>query len=239
MSFYARFAAHYERVFPFRPATLAFLEERLPDRGLVLDLGCGPGHHAGALAARELDMVGLDLDEAMIAAARERYATARFVCADLTEVPTVTDHADGAYCIGNVLPHLPPDRRDRMLADLAAILAPGAPWIIQTVNFDRLWPLAEPHDLPPIDAGEGLVFTRRYLPAADRPGAVRFLTRLQENGQEHFAGETPLWPARAEDLARAHAAAGFVLVEQCGDFQAAPFDPGRSGGCIQVYRRQD
>jgi len=237
MSFYARFAAHYERVFPFRPATLEFLRERLPGRGIVLDLGCGPGHHAGALAADGVDVVGLDLDEAMIAAARERYAAARFVCADLAELRELCAEADGAYCIGNVLPHVPPDRRGKLLADLAATLEPGAPWIVQTVNFDRLLPLERPHDFPPLEAGEGLVFQRRYVPDGD--GSVRFVTRLVEDGREHFAGEARLWPVRAADLAAAHGAIGFALQEQYGDFQGTDFAPAASGGCVQVYRRRD
>lgn len=237
MSFYARFAASYERVFPFRRATHAFLRARLPAHGVVLDLGCGPGHHAGALAAAGLAPVAIDRDEAMIAAARERYGGPRFVCADLTEVGDLCDHAAGAYCIGNVLPHLPPPRRAALLDDLAGLLPAGAPWIVQTVNFDRLWPLAHPHDFPPRDVGDGLVFFRRYEPAPDEPGAVRFRTRLQADGQERFTGETRLWPARAADLAAAHAAAGFTLVESAGGFDGSPYRPADSGGCVQVYRR--
>jgi SAM-dependent methyltransferase len=236
VTFYAQFADQYERVFPFRPATLAFLQERLPTRGLVLDLGCGTGHYAGALAADHLDVIGVDLDESMITAARTRYGGARFAVADLAEIATIADRAAGAFCIGNVLPHLDPCRRDAFLADLARILAAGAPWIVQTVNADRLLPLGHPHDFPPLEPTADLVFQRRYEPASD--GSVIFRTALERQGEVLFAGEATLWLAASTDLAAAHAAAGFDLVEQKGNFTGEEFDPARSGGCVQVYRRR-
>ena len=235
MSFYARFASHYERVFPFRTATLEYLAAHLPARGRVLDLGCGTGHYAGALAARGLETVGLDLDETMIDAARERYGTALFVVGDLGEVATITDHAEGAFCVGNVLPHLPPDRLDRFLADLAGVLEPGAPWIVQTVNFDRLLPLAAAHDFPPLAVADGLVFQRRYEPGPD--GEVTFRTALSRDDEILFEGEATLWPRTSDDLAARQAAAGFELVDQAGGFAGEAFDPAASGGCVQVYRR--
>jgi len=230
VSFYTRFAPHYERIFPFRPTTLAFLQRHLPPRGAVLDLGCGPGHYAGALAASGLEAIGLDRDGAMIEAARRRYPDARFVAADLGEVGSIGLHADGAFCIGNVLPHLSPGRLAALLADLAVVLPPGAPWVVQTVNFDRLL-----HDLPAIEAGDGLVFRRRYVPGAD--GGLLFVTALERGAETVFSGETRLWPLTSADLAAAHAAAGFDLAARHGTFAGDAFDPAVSPGCIQVHRR--
>ena len=235
MSFYTQFAAHYERIFPFRPATLAFLQSHLPDDGRVVDLGCGPGHHAGALAAQGREVIGLDLDPAMIDAATARYPGARFAVADLGEVRTIVPAAAGAYCIGNVLPHLPPDRLRLLLQDLAQVLPPGAPWIVQTVNFDRLLPLTAPHDLPELDTGDGLVFRRRYEPGPD--GSLRFLTTLASDQKTVFTGETPLYPLTSQDLASAHADAGFSLISSHGSFSGDIFDAARSGGLVQIYRR--
>ncbi|MDY0109924.1 MAG: class I SAM-dependent methyltransferase [Candidatus Krumholzibacteria bacterium] len=245
MSFYTDFAAHYEKIFPFRPATLAFLRRHLPARGRIIDLGCGTGHYAGALAAAGLEAVGLDLDEAMVEAARRRYRGAQFVATDLTEVRAVVATAQGAFCIGNVLPHLAPAARAQFLRDLAVVLPPGAPWLAQTVNFDRLLPLSAPHDLPPIEAGGGLVFARRYEPG---PGAsIRFVTALmradpskqdQEDSETVFTGETVLWPLASRELAAANAAAGFHLQDQWGGFGGEVFDAAGSGACVQVYRRE-
>ena len=50
---------------------------------------------------------------------RERYGAAHFAVGDLLAVAQLADRADGAFCIGNVLPHLPHAALDRFLADLA------------------------------------------------------------------------------------------------------------------------
>jgi SAM-dependent methyltransferase len=43
----------------------------LPPGGRVLDVGCGPGRHTHALAARGFEVVGVDISERFIALARE------------------------------------------------------------------------------------------------------------------------------------------------------------------------
>src|SRR5579864_9467395 len=62
---------------------VAFLVDELglqPGRR-VLDVGCGPGRHARALAARGVDVVGLDVSERFVALAREGAPeSAVFVC---------------------------------------------------------------------------------------------------------------------------------------------------------------
>jgi SAM-dependent methyltransferase len=53
----------------------------------VLDVGCGPGRHAVALARRGVEVLGVDLSEEFLALAREAAAReslpARFECADV------------------------------------------------------------------------------------------------------------------------------------------------------------
>lgn len=235
MDFYSDFAPQYERVFPLRPPTLEFLSARLPKRGRVLDLGCGPGHYAGALTGRGLEMVGVDLEESMINAARERYPGALFVESDLATTAAVVDRADGAYCIGNVLPHIPPARLGEFLQNLVGILPSGAVWIVQTVNFDRLLPLQAPHDFPDLDAGGGFVFRRRYEPGAD--GSMRFVTSLMRGETVEFTGDSTLWPLTNSELTAAHAQVGFELVEQHGGFKGEGYDAETSGGLVHVYER--
>lgn len=48
----------------------------------VLDVGCGTGIHAGAMAARGLEVVGVDLDPHMLERARHEYPGVEFVAAD-------------------------------------------------------------------------------------------------------------------------------------------------------------
>lgn len=224
MSFYSDFAAHYERVFPLREGTLAFLRARLP-AGRLLDLGCGTGHYCGALGG-----VGVDLDPGMIAAARASYPAAEFHVLDLRDVASMAPPFGGAYCIGNVLPHLAPDDAADFLRALRGVLVPGAPFVVQTVNFDRLLPLDAPYRFPDLDAGEGLVFRREYMPGDG--DAIRFVTELREDDRLLFTAEDRLWPWRATDLIAACTEAGFVLREHYGDFTGAAFAADRSGAVV-------
>jgi 2-polyprenyl-3-methyl-5-hydroxy-6-metoxy-1,4-benzoquinol methylase len=62
----------------------------------VLDVGCGPGRHALALAARGVDVTGVDASPDFVRLARDAAAaaglTARFHCLDVRDLA-----ADGEY----------------------------------------------------------------------------------------------------------------------------------------------
>jgi hypothetical protein len=170
----------------------------------------------------------------MIAAARALYPAAEFHVLDLRDVASLAPPFGGACCIGNVLPHLAPDDLAGFLRALLGVLAPGAPFVVQTVNFDRLLPLDAPYRFPDLDAGGGLVFRRSYVPADD--GAVHFVTELREDDRVIFTGEEMLWPLRAADLIAAAAGCGFTVGEHHGDFAGAPFEPHASGSNVLTFR---
>lgn len=52
----------------------------------VLDVCCGLGRHAGAMAERGYEVVGLDRDEAAVQKARQRWPTAAFIVGDMRDV---------------------------------------------------------------------------------------------------------------------------------------------------------
>ncbi|NYS20128.1 class I SAM-dependent methyltransferase [Streptomyces sp. SJ1-7] len=113
------------------------------DRGLVtpgraLELGCGPGRNAHALASFGFDVDAIDLSPAAIAWAEERAevpgAGARFHCGDAFLLTADRDDgAGGAELSGpydliydsGCFHHLPPHRRVSYLALLDRCLAPG------------------------------------------------------------------------------------------------------------------
>ena len=57
---------------PFDRALLDEFAERVRGRGLVCDLGCGPGHVARYLHERGVEVCGVDLAPAMVERAREQ-----------------------------------------------------------------------------------------------------------------------------------------------------------------------
>jgi SAM-dependent methyltransferase len=79
---------------------VAFLADVLGLRpGLrLLDVGCGPGRHAGAFAARGLQVVGVDISQRFLGLAAAA-GGARFVRADARTLPLSTASCDAAISL--------------------------------------------------------------------------------------------------------------------------------------------
>lgn len=93
----------------------------------VLDAGCGPGRNAGYLHAVGHGVLGVDVDPALIGAAREDYPGPEYVVSDLAEMDLpahgITEPLDAILCAGNVMAFLAPSTRTEVLRRFAAHLA--------------------------------------------------------------------------------------------------------------------
>ncbi len=236
MSFYSQFAEFYERIFPFREPTYAFLRSHLPAGGRVLDVGCGTGHYCGRLAEDGYQVVGIDLDPAMIRQAQLSYEAPEFRTLDMLELQHLDGEFDAAFCVGNVAAHAPADALDDFLATVRTCLRPGGVWLVQTVNFDPLREL-ESFSFPVIALADGqFAFHREYRDiTAER---LRFLTRLQRDTTTVFSGEVALHPVRSADYIRRHEGAGFGLIGHWADFQGTPFSSEKRSGSVYAFRRE-
>lgn len=237
MAFYSDFAGHYEKIFPFRQGTFAFLDRWLPKEGRVLDVGCGTGLYCRELARTGRDCLGIDLDPGMIAEAEEHHPQGAFRILGMTEVGLLPAGRFAAiYCIGNVLPHLPAGRLAAFLMDIRQLLAPGGVWIFQTVNFD------------PILGQQEYAFPERHLPEDDltflrwyediRVDRLCFHTTLLRAGAEVFDGEVVLYPRTSVDYLLAHRNSGFAKVAHFADFGGRGFSPQEYSGSVFVFRRE-
>ena len=106
-----------------------FIDAMIPRRARVLDAGCGPGRVGSHLARAGHDVVGVDIDPVLIAAAEHDYPGPTWLVADLAvlDLPSmgIADPFDVVVCAGNVLPFLDPTTRRPVLERLAAHLHPG------------------------------------------------------------------------------------------------------------------
>ena len=126
-----RTAAAYDRIAPRYVARATYpLEQELacfrhmvPSRGLVLDVGCGPGQYARALEARGLCVVGLDLSLGMLRQAQAA-GTPRLVRADMCSLPIADECADGCFVCASLL-HLPRGQAPQALLEFRRVLRPG------------------------------------------------------------------------------------------------------------------
>lgn len=92
--------------------------------GSVLDAGCGTGRVARELAARGLDVVGVDLDETMLATARKKSPGLTWILGDLATV-RVGRRFDMVAMPGNVMIFVTPGTEGQVVANMAEHLYPG------------------------------------------------------------------------------------------------------------------
>ncbi|HYU24235.1 MAG TPA: class I SAM-dependent methyltransferase [Thermoanaerobaculia bacterium] len=215
----------------------------------ILDLGSGTGEHARFLAANGFDVTGVDSSPAMLeksrAAAGEQ-PNLRFLAGDMRHLANVVEGRFGAaVCLGNALPHLSGEGDLRDLADgLRRVLLPGAPFVAQIINYDRIEAKKE-RALPltflpdPNDPAATIIFPRtmEFLP----DGRVIFMpTTLRQRPDRDEPLElvatqrVEIRGWRRAEIERTFREAGFASVEVFGSYQKAPFEAAESRDVILV-----
>ena len=148
----------------------------------MVDVGCGEGWFAGALAEAGWSVVGVEVAEEPLRRARERFPGVEFVLAGETSLPFAEGSFDVAW-LGEVLEHV----RDGigLLGEVGRVLAPEGRLVISTPDHGwrrRLW----------------LGLSRRAFEAHFEPRAdhLRFFTRrtlaalLEACGYEEIEGRS-------------------------------------------------
>jgi SAM-dependent methyltransferase len=134
----------------------------------VLDVGCGPGRHAHALAARGIEVVGVDIAQRFIDIATERTpegAQATFVRIDARALP-YHDEFDAAVSLcqgafGLVGPGADLD----VLAGMARALRPGGRFAISA--FSSYFQVRYPQEEGTFDAATGIHHERTVIKDED------------------------------------------------------------------------
>lgn len=101
----------------------------------VLDGGCGTGRVAIELARRGIDVVGVDLDEDMLAAARHKAPHLDWRVGDLAAVDLARQF-DAVVMAGNVMIFLAPGTEAAVVANMARHLVPGGA-LVAGFQLDR------------------------------------------------------------------------------------------------------
>ena len=102
----------------------------------VLEIGCGLGHYAQAIAPQTTVYFALDISEAMLNKARQRGSgipNLAFLHADAQEIPlpnASVDLAFGTWAIGAIWP---PEAKERAMAEIHRVIKPGGEiWAVET-----------------------------------------------------------------------------------------------------------
>ena len=98
--------------------------EELRHRGVIGDLGCGPGHVAAYLAERGLRVVGIDLSPRMIAVASARWPALDFRTGDMRRLDLADASLAGAIAFYSIV-HFEECELPAVFLELRRVLQPG------------------------------------------------------------------------------------------------------------------
>ena len=115
----------------------------------MLDLACGPGHVAGYLRQKGLEVRGLDLSARMIELAREQFPEVEFAVGDMLRLPVSSEQCDGITAFYAIV-HLSAAHLGRAIMEMYRALRAGGQLLLtfhsQLLDGQpeyRIFPLAD------------------------------------------------------------------------------------------------
>ncbi|CAB4550412.1 unannotated protein [freshwater metagenome] len=106
---------------------LPLIQQHLPARGRMLDLGCGEGQVGRVAAAQGLDVVGLDPAFTQVALASSRAGGPQYFQGSATDVSLATECVDAAVaCL--VFEHI--ESIDPVFAELSRVMCSGGTFLL-------------------------------------------------------------------------------------------------------------
>jgi 2-polyprenyl-3-methyl-5-hydroxy-6-metoxy-1,4-benzoquinol methylase len=124
---------------------IALMQRRLEAAGIArgargLDVGCGQGWYACDMASRGFAIDAIDQSAGQITEAKRqagpRGCRARFQTADAERLPWPDGTFDFAYSI-NVVHHVTPEKRRRVLSEIVRVLKPGGLFFLHEINVEN------------------------------------------------------------------------------------------------------
>lgn len=223
MSLYQDLSVHYDEVFAVSEAELAFVTKSLPEKAILLDVGCGTGNKTILLGQHAAKVVGVDPDGAMIAKANADNKKTHMEYTQAAMEDLAGLFPPGSFtaitCLGNTLVHLT-NRDDiaRVIRALYGLLQNDGVFIGQILNYDYIFT----HKITalPVLETRSVRFTRQY-DLSQIP--IQFITQIQyKKSGETLYNHTPLYPLRKNELQEMLVASGFRGIEFFGSYAGDP-----------------
>ncbi|MDA3880008.1 MAG: class I SAM-dependent methyltransferase [Prolixibacteraceae bacterium] len=220
MNFYQSIHQYYDHIFPLNKQQVVFTKEELQAPGEILDIGCGTGNLAIALANEGFDVDAIDLDESMIETADKKSNgnNPRFSAIDMLEIASVfnADNFDAITCFGNTLVHLTDNARvQHFFNSVYTLLKPGGKFLFQVLNYETIL-RNKPDNLPLID-NDIVRFDRKY--EYSESGFINFKTSLTvKTSEATLNNEVQLNPLTKMQLEEMLQISHFKNIEFFGNF---------------------
>jgi SAM-dependent methyltransferase len=216
------FTDDYLALYPHRDeadaATLVALIARHTEWGAgwrVLDVGCGPGRHAAALAASGVSCIGLDLSMVLLRRARG-VTSSPLIRADMRRLPVRPRSMDATLSLFTSFGYFTSDEEHQAtLTGMAATLRPGGWLVLDFLNASAVRSQVRAREGQVEQAPAGARVAKRLsndgrfvLKEIELPGGARHVERVRLFGRE--------------DLAAMLTASGLAVRQLFGDYAGAP-----------------
>ena len=180
-----------------------------PEFREILDVCCGMGRHARALASRGYSVVGIDRDADAVANARSRGGGPTYIVADLRDYQPAPEAFDAAIVIRQSFGYFDPTTNRDVLGRLAAGLREGGRVILDLWNHEFF---AAHQGERELETASGVVRESKRL------NGDRLRVQLDYPGGAHEEFEWQLFtPAKMISLGQS---VGLALMLSCTDFDA-------------------
>lgn len=231
MEFYSDFSNNYDKIFPLNSKKLKLIDNTFKELKekreeiKLLDVGCGTGSYAVALAEKGYQLKAIDLDIEMISLAERKMEEAR-VNVDFYRLGMLhlkekfkADSFNGIYIIGNVLVHLNQEEIKGFLELAAELLKDKGKIFIQIVNYYRILEL-NLDGLPTIYSQDDLVRFERDYEYDEAKNLIYFKTRLIDHFEDEMLSENTieLYPLCKNELESDLIEAGFKIENIYGSY---------------------
>ncbi len=199
MSFYTNIIHYYDQLFPLDEKKLNFvLETDAPQR--ILDIGCATGSLCHELYHRGHQVVGIDIDRAIIEKAKGKELEGpQFESFDMLGIDKHFEKAyfDQVLCFDNTLAHLPNEMAvRRFFVAVSNILAEDGVFKLEVVNYDQALTKGM-LDLPPVEV-DGMILKRHQCLEQQ---CMECYTELNvAEGEEVQKNCIPLFPIRYSQI---------------------------------------
>ena len=113
------------------------------ETSVILDIGCGTGHHVGSLGAKNLNIMGIDISPSMIKKAKENYPQYNFKLGDALDTNQFKYNSlTHILCLYFTVYYFKDKRR--FFDNCMDWLMPGGFLIVHLVDIDRFDPILPP-----------------------------------------------------------------------------------------------
>jgi SAM-dependent methyltransferase len=209
---------------------------QLSSASRVIDIGCGHGRHAFALAERGAEVIGLDFTVALLKRAQhlavELAGRTRWVRGDMRQLPFRSGCAGAALVLDALGFFETDEEHETVLREAARVLTPGGRLGLKIVNGGPV--LEDFRDRDRQERDGAVVSISRTL-MLDPPRLIERISIRGSRGDGEYERRQRLF--RIEELVAVLERVGFAIVGVYARPDGTPFEPAASSTMWIVGRR--